>query len=58
MREATVKTASSGKLQQSIDIGPHHLIADEVKEHGKEGGLVWVLGRLTIKDGKGNPKSL
>jgi len=28
----------------------------EVKDHGKEGELIWVLGRLTIKDGKGNPR--
>ena len=27
----------------------------EVKEHGREGDLMWVLGRLTIKDKKGNP---
>jgi len=27
----------------------------EIKEHGREGDLVWVLGRLTIKDKKGNP---
>jgi len=28
----------------------------EIKEHGREDGLVWVLGRLTINDGKGNKK--
>jgi len=27
----------------------------EIKEHGREGDLMWVLGRLTIKDKKGNP---
>ncbi|MDD5065189.1 MAG: Rad52/Rad22 family DNA repair protein [Phycisphaerae bacterium] len=27
----------------------------EIKEHGKEGRLVWVLGRLIIKDKEGNP---
>ena len=27
----------------------------EVKSHGQEKDLVWVLGRLTIKDKKGNP---
>lgn len=26
----------------------------EIIEHGKEGNLVWVLGKLTVKDGKGN----
>jgi len=28
----------------------------EVKNHGKEGKAVWVLGKLTIKDGKGNAR--
>lgn len=28
----------------------------EIKNHGKEGNLVWVLGRLIIKDKSGNPK--
>jgi len=27
----------------------------EVKEHGREGDLMWVFARLTIKDKKGNP---
>ncbi len=27
----------------------------EIKEHGKEKSLVWVLGRLTIKDKRNNP---
>ena len=28
----------------------------EVKEHGREENQVWVLGKLTIKDKKGNPR--
>jgi len=38
MRDATVRTGS-GKLQQSIDVGPHHLVADEpVDVGGGDGG--------------------
>src|SRR5262245_28362617 len=37
MRPATVET-KSGKFQQSIEIGPHHLVADEPATDGGEDG--------------------
>lgn len=38
MREVTVRTAG-GKFEQTIDIGPHHLVADEpVDKEGTDHG--------------------
>ncbi len=67
MRPASVDT-KSGKFQQSIEIGPHHLVADEpVADGGDDGGpapadfLLAALGSctsMTIKlyaDRKGWP---